>query len=336
MVIEHLPYSFHVDFIVLHTSICKTTIFLIYFTNHLSNVVLTLASIDRFILIYCPSRSKRYCNIERAKQCVIIVVIILFLANAHFFFGYEKILLNEKQLNEFYDCNIRRENHLYRTLFRIYDSYVESVFFVIVPFIIMFICSILIILQIFETRKTIRYNTKVKKTFQEQGTTRLRDKDIQLCCMLLGTTFAFLVLCLPTEINDILLYTDREHSCSNWFRKVFLILLQQIYYAGHLYIYTLTGQLFRRHLFAIFFKENQTKEQENRSFPARLLGNIHSKYQRYTSHSNLPDQTDGSKTSFTTTSFIKTSTHRLPTRTIQSSEVYTSSDPSQRLLSDSK
>ncbi|CAF1286498.1 unnamed protein product [Adineta ricciae] len=217
----------------------------------------------------------------------------------------------------------------------------------------MFICSILIILQIFETRKTIRYNTKgkfyyytfytsetirqtVKKTFQEQGTTRLRDKDIQLCCMLLGTTFAFLVLCLPTEINDILLYTDREHSCSNWFRKVFLILLQQIYYAGHLYIYTLTGQLFRRHLFAIFFKENQTKEQENRSFPARLLGNIHSKYQRYTSHSNLPDQTDGSKTSFTTTSFIKTSTHRLPTRTIQSSEVYTSSDPSQRLLSDSK
>jgi hypothetical protein len=45
MIIEYLPYSFHVDLITIHTSICKITIFLIYFTNHLSNIVLTLASV---------------------------------------------------------------------------------------------------------------------------------------------------------------------------------------------------------------------------------------------------------------------------------------------------
>jgi hypothetical protein len=45
MFIEHFPYSFHIDLIIVHTSICKLIIFLIYFTNHLSNIVLTLASV---------------------------------------------------------------------------------------------------------------------------------------------------------------------------------------------------------------------------------------------------------------------------------------------------
>ena len=45
MIIELLPYSFNIDLIILHTSICKLTIFIIYLTNHLSNIVLTLASV---------------------------------------------------------------------------------------------------------------------------------------------------------------------------------------------------------------------------------------------------------------------------------------------------
>lgn len=44
MTIEHLPYSFRVDLVVIHSVICKSIIFLIYFSNHLSNIVLTLAS----------------------------------------------------------------------------------------------------------------------------------------------------------------------------------------------------------------------------------------------------------------------------------------------------
>jgi hypothetical protein len=44
MTIEHLPYGFHVDLIIIHSIICKLTIFMIYFSNHLSNIVLTLAS----------------------------------------------------------------------------------------------------------------------------------------------------------------------------------------------------------------------------------------------------------------------------------------------------
>lgn len=157
-------------------------------------------------------------------------------------------------------------------------------------------CSLLIILQIFETRKTIRYNTQgkfyyytfsasetirqtVRKTLQEQGRTRLRDKDIQLCLMLIGTTLAFFILCLPTEINDIFNYTGRDRSCTDWFRKVLLMLLQQIYYAGHFYIYTLTGEIFRQPISQMFcvrfvrqyFRSSTTNNRTQSSIPVDLV-----------------------------------------------------------------
>jgi len=198
----------------------------------------------------------------------------------------------------------------------------------------MFICSLLIIFQIFETRKTIRYNPKgkfyyytfytsqtirerVRKTLNEQETTRLRDKDIQLCLMLIGTTFAFLILCLPTEINDLFNYKGRERSCYDWFRKVLLMLMQQIYYAGHFYVYTLTGQLFRKHLYAFLFRSNRQQR-----YAKQILINY--------------DQQQRTKASFTTTSFINTSTGRRTTIIRSNNNHSNSNDPSQKLLSDTK
>ncbi|CAF0964673.1 unnamed protein product [Rotaria sordida] len=246
MTIEHLRYSFHIDLIVFYSITCKSIIFMIYFSNHLSNIVITLASIDRFILIYYPSQSKRFCKTSKAKWLVLIVIIILLFSTGHILYGYERVSLNFNNSYYLYDCNIPHDNRIYISFFNFYDSYIESICFVFIPFIIMSLCSILIIFQITGTRKTIRHNNHMQNT-------RLRNKDIQLCCMLIGTSFGFLLLCLPAEINDIFNYITYERSCYHWFRKVILMLMQQIYYAGHFYIYTLTGQLFRKHLYAILF-----------------------------------------------------------------------------------
>ncbi len=213
---------------------------------------------DRFILIYYPSQSKRFCKINKAKWLVLIILIILIFSNGHLLYGYEKISINSDGFYRPYDCNIHHNNILYKKFFHLYDSYIESIFFILIPFILMSLCSILIIFQIIESRKTVRYNNKnIQKI-------RLRDKDIQLCCMLIGTSFAFLLLCLPAEINDITNYSYHEHSCFHWSRKVILMLMQQIYYAGHFYIYTLTGQIFRKHLYAIIFKHHHRQNFMNK------------------------------------------------------------------------
>lgn len=292
---------------------------------------------DRFVLIYCTSHSKRYCTIKRAKCLICLTILILCLSNGHLLYGYTIIYPDGVA-----SCFIDKTKTLYDQFYVYYDSYLESFFFVLIPFFVMFICSLLIILQIFETRKTIRYNTKgkfyyytsstsetirqtVRKTLNEQGNTRLRDKDIQLCFMLIGTTFAFLILCLPTEINDYYNDQGRYRSCYGWFRKAFFMLIQQIYYAGHLFIYTLTGQLFRKHLCAFLFGPHP---DQRATFTQKIL-------------TNLTHQSLRSKTSFTTTSFINPTTHRPPTvLTTQSNpnptHQWISNDPTQRLLSDSK
>ena len=308
---------------------------------------------DRFILIYSPSKSKEYCTVEKARRIVSSSMFFLLIVNSHLLFGYERIYISEVKSNDFYDCNIRKDNDLYRYLFRFYDSYVESILFVILPFIIMSFCSLLIILQLLETRKNIRYNSQgrfyyftfstsetirqtVTKTLNEQRRTRLRDKDIQLCSMLIGTTLAFLFLCLPTEINDIFNYQGHERSCNNWLRKVLLTLMQQIYYAGHLYIYTLTGQLFRKHLF-IFLCPTRTRSNldnsdgtnTHESFSMRILSNFTSRYDSLHPYVNSRH--------FITNNFVKTEIHRpmiIQHRltNIQSDETHTLHDPSQRLL----
>ena len=317
---------------------------------------------DRFILIYCPSRSRRYCNTRKAKWMVLVSVLVLGLANGHILFGYERVNVRDRNANEFYDCNIPKEKIFYSRMFGFYDSYVESVLFVIIPFVVMSICSLLIILQIFETRKTIRYNNQgkfyyytfytsetIQKTVrkslneQQQGT-RLRDKDIQLCCMLIGTTLAFLLLCLPTEINDAFNYSGQHRSCRDWFRKVLLMLMQQIYYAGHFYIYTLTGQLFRKHLYAMLFGTRHHRsltESKDPSFPRKILTTRSPEYQQYPRHSSILLQHRESKPSYSTSSCVNTTVHRLTITTheltqVHGNENYPSNDPSQRLLSDSK
>ncbi len=218
---------------------------------------LTLSFSDRFILIYYPSHSKRFCKTTKAKYLVLIVIIILLLSNGHILYGYEKLSIDFDEFHQSYGCHINHENIFYKTFFHFYDSYIESICFVLIPFILMSLCSILIIIQIIESRKINRHIR----------TTRLRDKDIQLCCMLIGTSFAFLLLCLPAEINDIINYISHERSCSHWFRKVILMLMQQIYYAGHFYIYTLTGQIFRKHLHAFLCR----KSHQNKSIKTNRM-----------------------------------------------------------------
>ncbi|CAF0923915.1 unnamed protein product, partial [Didymodactylos carnosus] len=250
--------------------LCKLLIFIIYYSSHLSNIILTLASIDRFLLIYCPTKTKRFCNIHTAKYLVLFFIIFLALINIHLIYGFT--LTKISHIKNLYDCHINKNNKLYNSFYIIFDTYIETIFFYMIPFLIMITCSILIIIKILQTRRTVHYNSRghfyyyhccttpiikhisknnnnslIKTTIIKRKTNHRREKDIQLSFMLIGTSMAFIILTLPAEINDHF-SSIQPHTCLYWFQKVFFILMQQTYYAGHFYIYLLTGQLFRKNL----------------------------------------------------------------------------------------
>lgn len=127
---------------------------------------------DRFILIYYPSQSKRFCKTNKARRLVLTIIIILVISNGHILYGFEKISIDLDEFNQSFSCHIGHQKIFYTNFFHFYDSYIESICFVLIPFLLMTLCSILIIIQIIESRRTIRHNSRhVQRT-------RLRDKDI--------------------------------------------------------------------------------------------------------------------------------------------------------------
>ncbi|CAF1200073.1 unnamed protein product [Didymodactylos carnosus] len=142
----------------------------------------------------------------------------------------------------------------YRRFYEIYDS-LDILRAVVIPFLIMVVCNILIIIRVLESRRSI--TTIITSTLNNKNKFRKRhEKDRQLTIMLLGSALAFLVLTLPTEINDTVraFRSSTSSSILNQQKGIeplitaIFITLGQLNHAIHFYIYTLTGSVFRDEL----------------------------------------------------------------------------------------
>lgn len=155
-----------------------------------------------------PVGSRRYCRREVAYIITIILIIIHTLLNSHLLYGF--VVLNvQSTLNESIQiCHHRSDSGRYQKLFSAYDSYVDVIKTNVIPFIIMSICNLIIIIRVCRSNSFSYFNNKNANITRTTKSKRKYEKDRQLTFMLLGSAIAFLVLTLPTEINDII----RSHS----------------------------------------------------------------------------------------------------------------------------
>ncbi|CAF2831509.1 unnamed protein product [Rotaria sp. Silwood2] len=230
---------------------CKSVIFLIYASTDISNYLLTLAAIDRYILISYRTAHYRFCRASTAKLLITIVVIMFSLINSHFLYGFHvdqdgSCLPAPMKYIEFY------VHH--------YDSYIDIIKTVLIPFIIIFICNIFIISILTRKHSLLRRTSTLRRRIRQE-------KDRQLTGFLLLTSILFIVLSLPSEINDFLRtnFTRQfqiEYACQLWTTTTIFILLHQIHHASHFYVYTLTGPIFRKEFQKLicYYKKTNHKE----------------------------------------------------------------------------
>lgn len=166
-----------------------------------------LSSIDRAVSVLFPVGSRKYCRRQVAYTITILFVLINTLLNSHLLYGF--VVLNVRStLNETIEiCHHRSDSPRYQDLFSAYDSYVDVIKTNVIPFILMTICNFIIILRVCRSNSSIHIN-QGNLTNRILKSKRKSEKDRQLTLMLLGSSIAFLVLTLPTEINDII----RSHS----------------------------------------------------------------------------------------------------------------------------
>ena len=168
------------------------------------------SSMDRAASILFPIESRRFCHRRMANLITIVLVCILTLLNSHLFYGFFVLSMRSITNEQISICHHRMDSERYRKLFSIYDSYVDVIKTNIIPFIIMTICNIIIIVRVCRSNPQMQLNHS-SASISRYRTTKSKkklEKDRQLTLMLVGSAIAFLVLTLPTEINDII----RSHS----------------------------------------------------------------------------------------------------------------------------
>jgi len=126
------------------------------------------------------------------------------LLNSHLFYGFVVLSAQSTSNTTIRICHHRIDSEKYQKLFSAFDSYVDVIKTNVIPFIIMSICNLIIIIRVCRSNSSNKGRNNCRTTKSK----RKYEKDRQLTLMLLGSAIAFLVLTLPTEINDII----RSHS----------------------------------------------------------------------------------------------------------------------------
>lgn len=166
-----------------------------------------------------PVGSRKYCRRQIAYTLTFILVIIDTLINSHFFYGFVVISANSTLDTRIRICHHRSDSETYIRLFSAYDSYVDVIKTNVIPFIIMSICNLIIIIRVCKSSSSINLN-KGRNNYRTTKSKRKYEKDRQLTLMLLSSSFAFLVLTLPTEINDIIRSNSNEKTVNE---KIYLL-----------------------------------------------------------------------------------------------------------------
>ncbi|CAF1342828.1 unnamed protein product [Adineta ricciae] len=221
--------------------------------NVLNNSKSESFSIDRAVSVLFPIGSRQFCRRQIAYTITFVLVFILTILNSHFLYGFVIISANSTLNTKIEYCYHRDDSLTYQKLFAAYDSYVDVIKTNVIPFIIMSICNLIIIFRVCRSNSSI-YLTNGRNVNRTTKSKRKYEKDRQLTFMLLGSAIAFLVLTLPTEINDII----RSHSGEKlvnekkYLLSAILLSFAHLNYAIHFYIYTLTGEVFRQQLIKLW------------------------------------------------------------------------------------
>ncbi|CAF0845540.1 unnamed protein product [Adineta steineri] len=241
--------TYNIQILILSNFFCKAFVFAMYLGFDLANYILTACSIDRAVSILFPIGSRQFCRRQVAYTITFVLFIIHTLLNSHIFYGFIVKSANSTLNTSIQHCHYRSDSDAYQKFFLAYDSYIEVIKTNVIPFIIMSICNLIIIIRVCRSSSSVNLSNG-KTNSKTTKSKRKYEKDRQLTFMLLGSAIAFLVLTLPTEINDIIRsYSSENHvNEKKYLLSAILVSLAQLNYAIHFYIYTLTGEVFRQQL----------------------------------------------------------------------------------------
>ncbi|CAF4331579.1 unnamed protein product [Rotaria sp. Silwood2] len=230
---------------------CKFIFFLTYFFLYLFICIIVMINIDRCLYLTENSFKKILCQQRTAKIICLILILFSFIANCHFLIYFNQPIITKIPLNNtcFLDgllCHCKSLHSTYKLFWKNIWPMYNLIIFGIIPLSIMIICGIIIIRNIYLTRKNVygkRRNSNVSVKSQN-------DHLYSITKTLIWLDLLFPITIFPILLLQIYVHYKSPKNCSTIgiMNLIFSIGFSMIYFKNTFafFIFYLTGQKFRR------------------------------------------------------------------------------------------
>ena len=231
-----MGYAYDFDPTIISSLGCKIYQFFNYGLDALSPWCLVYISVEKFISIAYPSR--RFLLKKKKTQTLFFIILCLF----NFIY----------RLNIPFSAGLMSINNLTICFFDTYEnqliiSNMDLINYILIPFFLMIIFSLLLIGSIFKARRRVGLNNSDREN-------RRKKQDIKVAFSLLSMNLLFILLNLPLNVGLLL---PSKYFILDLY--VFFSYVFNISSAINFYLILLTNSLFRSEFISLFKKGNQNQ-----------------------------------------------------------------------------
>ena len=224
------------NFELLHISdaSCKTLMFLVYFSLHLSAWLVVAVTVERFIVVWFPLKATSICSTTRAKLTIVGITLTLFLLNVHLFWTAELVT---EPMTKAKMCAMLRD---YDVLYKEVVPWLHLTVYSFIPFVTLLFFNIMIIVSLIKHRRIVA--TQMTKDDQ-----RTQYHHRKLAITLLCISFVWIITTTPSALYTVLHLkpkTDDERAMFVLVKSICYIIMY-INHSINFLLYCITGRNFR-------------------------------------------------------------------------------------------
>lgn len=234
---------------------CKLTMVFAYVTSDLSVWLIIAVTVERYIAVCYPFQASSMCTVVRAKWVIVILMLLLFSINSHFFWTVEITYINSSN-KVGAKCD---GGESYQLLVNEIWPWVDTILYSFLPFLIIIFLNSLIIRQVVMARRS-RGVLQSSDKKSSDGRRPVSEGSTKITVMLLAVSCSFLVTTLPMNIFVIStsFWNSQRRNNEQWatyrLLKTVTELLMYVNHSMNFFLYCATGQKFRQQLLRLFCK----------------------------------------------------------------------------------
>ena len=230
---------------------CRLNVFLLFAMDLTSSWITVFIAVERFIAIFFLLKAHIFCTRRTSYIAILVITTLAMMASAPFLFACSVLPVGDN-----FVCRLKSENPD-TDLIVVNFIYL---FYSIMPFFIITVLNISVIRRVRSPRAFCIRSQRNTSTLGR------RSRDTTLIPMMTAVCIVFIVTSFPSSLITIYNYSHRyihgtDFHSEDWLTS-FFFLLEDINHCVNLFLYCITGSVFRTALFEMLKCKNRKSNKQ--------------------------------------------------------------------------